>query len=195
MRATDGPDYAERLSRLSSLRWKQLLDVQRPYRWNLQRLDLGRTLDVGCGIGRNLHNLPSDSVGVDHNATSIAVAREVGLNAVTSDEFAAAPPEPGSFRSLLFAHVLEHMTPELGQTLVSTYLPYVSERVVAICPQERGYDSDPTHVIFLEADDIGDILASAGVLVERSYSFPFPRPVGRIFTYNETVVVGRAPRP
>lgn len=194
MPATDGPDYAERLSTLSSARWKQLLDVQRPYRWNLQRLDLGRTLDVGCGIGRNLHNLPVGSVGVDHNATSIAVAREAGLDAVTSEEFTAAPPPPGSFRTLLFAHVLEHMTPEFAQGLVADYLPYSSQRVVAICPQERGYASDATHVTFLEADDIADILSSAGVVVERAYSFPFPRPVGKVFTYNETVVVGRVPR-
>ena len=35
---------------------------------------LGRTLDVGCGIGRNLAALPPGSLGVDHNPTSIEVA-------------------------------------------------------------------------------------------------------------------------
>lgn len=193
MPATDGPAYAERLSTLSSARWKQLLDVQRPYRWNLRRLRLGRTLDVGCGIGRNLNNLPAGSVGVDHNATSVAVAREAGLQAMTSEEFAASPPAPHSFRSLLFAHVLEHMTPELAQGLVADYLPYASQRVVVICPQERGYASDATHVTFLEADDMACILRSSGVVVERAYSFPLPRPAGKVFTYNETVVVGRVP--
>ena len=49
-------------------RWKRILDVQAPYRWNLRRL-LGtrRTLDVGCGIGRNLVNLPVGSVGVSRH--------------------------------------------------------------------------------------------------------------------------------
>lgn len=59
---TAGADYAERLQTLETKRWKTLLDVQRPYRWNLRRLDLKRTLDVGCGIGRNLRNLGHDNI-------------------------------------------------------------------------------------------------------------------------------------
>jgi SAM-dependent methyltransferase len=94
MPTTEGADYAARLKRLSSARWKQILDVQRPYRWNLARLDLGTTLDVGCGIGRNLRSLPSGSMGVDHNAASIALARQSGLAAMTTEEFAADPPPP-----------------------------------------------------------------------------------------------------
>ena len=78
---TAGRDYAERLQRLEGARWKKLLDVQRPYRWNLQRLELGRVLDIGCGIGRNLLNLGDDSVGVDHNVDSVAAARARGLTA------------------------------------------------------------------------------------------------------------------
>lgn len=195
MPSTEGADYAARLSTLSSARWKQLLDVQRPYRWNLRRLDLGPTLDVGCGIGRNLHHLPAGSLGVDHNESSVAIARDAGLTALTTEEFAAHPPAPGTFRSMLLAHVLEHMTPELGREVVSSYLPYVREQVVVICPQERGYASDATHVTFLDAEAIGDLLRSAGLAVRRAYSFPFPRPVGKVFTYNETVVVARvAPR-
>ena len=49
--------YADRLRRKEDARWKQVLDVQAPYRWNLRRQELGRTLDVGCGIGRNLVSL------------------------------------------------------------------------------------------------------------------------------------------
>ena len=54
---TDVPAYADRLQTLEQARWKQLLDVQAPYRWNIRRLGLGRTLDVGCGLGRNLAHL------------------------------------------------------------------------------------------------------------------------------------------
>ena len=50
---TTAQAYTDRLAALEQARWKQLLDVQAPYRWNLRRL-LGehRVLDVGCGIGR-----------------------------------------------------------------------------------------------------------------------------------------------
>ena len=187
---TEGEDYTARLTQLESARWKKVLDVQRPYRWNLARLRLGRTLDVGCGIGRNLLNLPAGSVGVDHNTRSVELARSRGLNALTTDEFLAEPNNQGPFESMLIAHVLEHMTPEQGIEIVRTYLPFVRDKVVAICPQERGYDSDATHVTFLDAPAMQEILEQAGVRVDRAYSFPLPRSFGRFFTYNETVVVG-----
>src|SRR5215211_6096300 len=92
--------------------WKRLLDVQRPYRMHLQRLNLGFVLDVGCGVGRNLINLTgvSPAVGVDHNKHSVAIAKSRGLNAFTPEEFLDTPyAEPSSFDSLLLSHVAEHM--------------------------------------------------------------------------------------
>ena len=190
---TQGEDYTARLEQLERARWKKLLDVQRPYRWNLTRLRLGRTLDVGCGIGRNLLNLPAGSVGVDHNPRSVELARSRGLHALTTDEFLAGAAGQETFDSMLIAHVLEHMTPDQGVEIVRTYLPFVQRQVVAICPQERGYDSDATHVTFLDAPAMRSILEQAGVSVDRTYSFPLPRRFGRLFTYNETVVVGHKP--
>jgi SAM-dependent methyltransferase len=187
---TEGEDYTARLAQLESARWKKFLDVQRPYRWNLTRLRLGRTLDVGCGIGRNLLNLPHGSLGVDHNPRSVDLARSRGLQALTTGEFLADAADHGPFESMLLAHVLEHMTPEQGVEVVRTYLPHIRDKVVAICPQERGYDSDATHVTFLDASAMREILERAGVRVDRAYSFPLPRAFGRFFTYNETVVVG-----
>src|SRR5436853_7487948 len=83
----DDERYAERLVRLQTARWKQWLDVQAPFRWNLRRLDPGFTLEIGCGIGRNLLHLPGQSVGVDTNAHCVRAARARGLNAFTPDEF------------------------------------------------------------------------------------------------------------
>ena len=80
---TAGAEYAERLRSLSTARWKRWLDVQAPYRAHLRRLHLGRTLDVGCGTGRNLRALDPGSVGVDHNPFSVALARQAGFTAYT----------------------------------------------------------------------------------------------------------------
>src|SRR5689334_13019600 len=86
--ATEGADYTDRLKRLTGPRWKRVLDVQRPYRWNARRLfGERRVLDVGCGIGRNLEHIAPHGVGVDHNASSIAECRRRGLVAYTTDEF------------------------------------------------------------------------------------------------------------
>ncbi len=188
---TAGAGYAQRLQRLEGARWKQLLNVQAPYRWNLRRMSLGRTLDVGCGIGRNLLNLP-DGVGVDHNATAVEVARSRGLVAYTVEELATAPDaKPGSFDSMLLAHVVEHMTEPEGVSLVRGYLPYLRPggRVVCITPQERGWTTDATHVRFVGYPELDALAAALGLTVERRGSFPFPRWAGRMFPYNEFVVV------
>jgi SAM-dependent methyltransferase len=191
-RTTAETAYADRLVSLQGARWKQVVDVQAPYRWNLRRLRLGRTLDVGCGIGRNLHNLGGTGVGVDHNADAVAVARERGYEAYTTAEFAASKAaEAGAFDSVLFAHVLEHMTRNEATDLVRAYLPYVRRggRVVMITPQERGFRTDATHVELLDFDALAAIAGELGLTVSRRYSFPFPREAGRVFPYNEFVVV------
>ena len=113
---TADPAYAERLRRLERRGIRRLVDVQAPYRWNIRRLHLGRVLDVGCGLGRNLAYLGADSVGVDHNADAVNTARERGFTALTADEFVSSPvAEPGGFDTLLFAHVLEHMDRAAGR--------------------------------------------------------------------------------
>ena len=190
---TRGPEYADRLRRLEGARWKRWLDVQAPYRWKLRSYDLGRTLDVGCGIGRNLATLPSGSLGVDHNADSVAIARERGLSASTSEELLRA--EPTAYDAILLAHVLEHMTRPEAVDLVRTYLPWLRPggQVLVVCPQPRGYRSDETHVTYLDGEAIAGILAEAGIEPGPAQSFPLPRWAGGLFTYNETHVLGRLP--
>jgi len=191
-KGTEGKKYTEVLVKGSGANWKQKLDVQRPYRWNLRRLNMGKTLDVGCGIGRNLGNLSKDSVGVDHNKHSIELAKKAGHNAITVDEFKKRTSQykKNSFKSMLLAHVLEHMSTKQGTAIIKEYLPYVEEKVVIICPQKKGFTTDETHVNFLSHADIENILIDCGLEIERSYSFPFHKKVGDYFTYNETVVVG-----
>lgn len=196
MRDTRGEDYAQRLHDRETARWKRVLNVQAPYRWNLRRHDLGRTLDVGCGIGRNLETLGADSVGVDHNATSVELARERGLNALTVEEWEKSELRvPGAFDAMLVAHVIEHMPPAMGEQVVRDYLPYLKPggKVLFICPQERGYASDPTHVRWTTGEDLMDLSTSLGLRPEKWRSFPLPRFTGKAFTYNEFNVVATKP--
>ncbi len=190
--ATQGDDYATRLMTLGGARWKRILNVQAPYRWNLRRLDLGRCLDVGCGIGRNLAFLPAGSIGVDHNEAAIAAARERGLSAYTSAEFPDSQnAQREEFDSALFAHVVEHMDENAALELIRAYLPYVRSggTVVFITPQEKGYTTDETHVRFVDFDGLSDLAIACELSPRNSYSFPFPRAAGKVFAYNEFVVV------
>ena len=191
---TETDAYTERLQTLSGARWKRALNVQAPYQWNLRRLSLGATLDVGCGIGRNSGSLGLGSVGVDHNPFSIEQCRRQGFEAYLSDEFFARfPAGTRLFDSLLVAHVFEHMSFAQDVEILKQYTPYLKPRgrAVFITPQEAGYASDATHVEFMPFERLEEIARAAGLSPERAYSFPFPRFVGRFFKYNEFVFVSR----
>jgi SAM-dependent methyltransferase len=102
---TQDENYTARLIAKESAWWKRLLDAQAPYRWNLRRLNMGFTLDIGCGIGRNLINLDGNGIGIDHNPKSIEIAKSRGLQAFTADEFNASSfNAPGSFDSCRGTH-------------------------------------------------------------------------------------------
>ncbi len=195
--ATADVDYADRLNRLQNKRWKKVLNVQAPYRANIRRMRLGRTLDVGCGNGRNLSDLPAGSVGVDHNAHLVAAARARDCRAYTVDEFFADPAvsTPGSYDAILAAHLIEHLTPAEALGVMRSYLPQLRPggRVVFITPQERGYASDPTHVTFTDQAALSRLDAALGLEPVRRYSFPFPRFTGKLFVYNEFNHIARLP--
>lgn len=191
---TRDSSYTARLIGIQSARWKRLLDVQAPYRWNLRRLNLGFTLDIGCGIGRNLVNLSGYGVGIDHNAEFVGVARARGLSVFTPEQFRATPFNAADrFESILLAHVAEHMTEQQVARLLSNYLHLLKPRgqVVLIAPQEAGYRSDPTHVQFMDFEGLRRIVCELGLTPVREYSFPFVRIVGRWFRYNEFVSISR----
>jgi SAM-dependent methyltransferase len=190
--------YAEQRLDAESAWWKRLLDVQRPYRAHLRRLRLGTVLEVGCGVGRNLDHLRDTSVGVDHNRRAVEIARARGLPAYTPEELRASPwAVPGRFDSLLFSHVLEHMTAAEAIGVVRGHLDLLrgGGQVLVLTPQEAGFRSDSTHVEFMDFEKVDAVLRGAGLLPQRRYSFPFPRLTGPVFKYNEFVTLARKPVP
>jgi len=193
---TRSREYTERLVRLQRASWKRLLRVQAPYRWNLRRLRPGFTLEVGCGIGRNLEHLDGNAVGLDLNPFSVAEARRSGLRALTPAEFAASSwCRPAAFDSLLLSHVAEHMRREELLALLREHLAYVRPGglLILVTPQEVGFRSDPSHVEFLDTAALRSVADTLALVPVRDYSFPFPRFFGRLFVYNEFVSVSRRP--
>jgi len=188
-------EYVDRLIRLQTAPWKERLNVQALHRWNLLRLHPGFTLEIGCGIGRNLINLRDQSVGIDVNEHCVRAAVARGLTAFTPGEFARSAEynRPARFDALLVAHVAEHMTEPEAVALVGEYDRLIRRggALILIAPQEAGFKSDPTHVQFMDFDRLRSIARAAGYRPDRAYSFPLPRWTGRWFKYNEFVVVGR----
>lgn len=192
---TQNIQYTSRLVKLEP-RWKQILDVQRPYRQHLNSLNAGFVLDIGCGLGRNLINLGGNDagVGIDHNQHSIEYARTRGLTVFTPEEFLhSAFARADRFDSILMSHVTEHMTRQYAVAMLKEYLVYLrcNGQVILITPQERGYRSDPTHVEFMDFSAQAAIASAANLSVVRQYSFPFPRIFGNIFKYNEFITICR----
>jgi SAM-dependent methyltransferase len=158
---------------------------------------LGVTLDIGCGIGRNLASLQAGSIGVDHNLTSVRAARDLGLRALTVQEWELVRDQYyEAFDSLLLAHLVEHLTRSHAEDLVESYLPALRPggSVLFICPQERGYASDPTHVTWTTGQDLEQLAIACGLVPSSWKSFPFPRSAGRWFTYNEFTLLATKPR-
>jgi SAM-dependent methyltransferase len=187
--------YAERLK--AHLTWlRVMLRVQAPYRWNLRRLKPGYTLDLGCGLGRNLAHIDGNGVGVDPNPACLREALAAGFTAYSPEGFAAsAHARPGGFDTLLVAHVLEHMDETQARELLAAYVGYVRPggQLILITPQELGFEADDTHVHYMDAAALVRLAEGVGTVVERNYSFPFPRWLGRIFRYQEFVVTARIP--
>jgi hypothetical protein len=117
------------------------------------------------------------------------------MTAYTVDEFLAEPPAAPLFDGMLAAHLIEHLPEGAASAVLEPYLPYLASGavVVLICPQERGFASDPTHTVFTDQPRLAALAAELGLVVERQYSFPLPRFTGRVFTYNEFVTVARNP--
>ena len=187
---TNQPDYCQRLL-ASEKRWKQILNVQYPYKRALQMMNLGKTIDIGCGIGRILAWLDKDSIGVDHNPASVDICLSKKLNAVTSEKFGkmshSKKIDLNSFDNLLLAHVLEHLEAKEQTEIIEAYLPYLKKDggVFIITPQEAGYASDPTHVTFTGFEQVRKLLNDLNFEVSSQKSFPFPRVFGKYFKYNE----------
>ena len=189
---TTSADYTNRLIIKQRKRIKDHFKFINPYSIHIKRVCKGNVLDIGCGIGRNLEYLGNRSWGVDHNQESVNFAKDRGFQAIHTSEMSSFLQEK-QFDTFLLAHVLEHMKDSESIKLIKEYLPLLKPQgvVVAVCPQERGFKSDPSHVNFVKFTEIENILSAAGLQSIKKYSFPLPRFMGKYWVYNEFIVVGK----
>jgi SAM-dependent methyltransferase len=195
---TDKLEYTDRLINKRDFGFKKYIrkyiDLQFPYRWNLKNLKPGLTLEIGCGIGRNLETLQESGVGIDHNQFSVEVAKANGLIAFTPDEFQNSSfNKPYTFDSLLLSHIAEHMKLDEVVQILHEYLNLLKPegKIILITPQEVGYRSDASHIEFMNFPKLREISAQINFKVIKKYSFPFPRLFGYLFIYNEFISVSK----
>ena len=127
------------------------------YLRNLLRDLNGRCVDFGCGAGQLLARLPAGSVGLEVNPHLIVALRAAGLQvnqarAEISDFELEGLQGTGYFKSLVIAHVLEHLPDPAAalRNLLRACGRLGIHRVVVVVPGAKGFASDATHKTFID---------------------------------------------
>lgn len=168
-----------------------MLPVKAPYKHIARRICRGNVLDIGCGAGRYLDFLSPDATGIDHNPIMIEFVRKAGFKAYLPEEFFASEASNKKYKTLLFSHILEHMTLLDGRQLLIKYLPYLQTNgtIVIIVPQGLAYYSDHTHVCPYDCESIKELITGTKTRLAGSFTFPFPSIIGEMFPYNDAIYI------
>jgi SAM-dependent methyltransferase len=111
----------------------------------LSRRLVGRTLDLGCGIGDMLA-YRSNTIGVDINHRTVAFCRARGFEAhlMSPNDL---PFRQGEFDSVLMDNVLEHLAdPDPLLAEVHRVLAAKGRLLIGV-PGSKGWGSDPDHKV------------------------------------------------
>lgn len=158
----------------------------------------GPCIDFGCGAGQLLTKLPPGSVGLEVNPFLISSLRERGLSVVEAraemQDFELGSFANGVFRTLVIAHVLEHLPDPLAalQVLFAACTRLGIERVIVVVPGAVGYASDHTHKTFISQKWLDSNMPTEFAGFMRSSINYFPGNlewIGRYFVFHEMKVV------
>jgi SAM-dependent methyltransferase len=168
------------------------------YLRNILRDVRGSTIDFGCGAGQLLERLPPGSAGLEVNQYLIEELRKSGLTVCQARgelrDFELTDFATGRFRTLVIAHVLEHLSdPAVAlRVLLAACRRLGIERVVVVVPGAKGYASDRTHKTFIDRIYLETHTPQISEGFVRSSISYFPVPwgwVGRYFIFHEMKVI------
>ena len=171
--------------------WRFILPVQIPYKHIARIICKGNVLDIGCGAGRYLEFLRPNATGIDHNPKMIEYVRGKGFKAYLPEDFFFCESNHEYYNTLLFSHILEHMSFDDARLLLLKYLPFMQRNGVAviIVPQGRAYYSDYTHICPYDDATIKNLASTTGTWLAKSMTFPLPAILGKIFPYNDSIYI------
>ena len=154
---TDHDEYFEYLSRRSRLGALYRAHWLYP---RLARRLVGRSLDIGCGIGDMLIHR-GNMVGVDINPRTVAFCQSRGATALLMQPD-ALPFAQGEFDSALMDNVLEHIfQPQRLLSEVRRVLKPGGRLLVGV-PGARGWASDADHKVFYDEGALRTCMSAAG---------------------------------
>ncbi len=158
----------------------------------------GVTVDIGCGAGQLLEQLPRGSIGLEINPALVRNLRTKGLDVIQITPSDSSIPlgtlRPGVARTAVLSHVLEHFGDAAGvlRGLMRSCAAVGISRLIVVVPGWVGYQSDTTHKTFVTLDYLkaNALLAGDGFnAVHRSFFPGNLEVIGRLFVYHELMVV------
>ena len=171
---------------------------KRFYLDRILRFATGVTVDIGCGAGQLLEQLPKGSIGLEINPTLVRHLRAKGLDVLQATPSATSISlgalRPSRARAAVLSHVLEHFdeADEVLRRLMRSCTTLGISRLIVVVPGWVGYGSDNTHRTFVTLD----YLRAKGLLegpgfraVHHSYFPGNLEAIGRVFVYHELMVV------
>lgn len=168
------------------------------YLRNILREVCGPAIDFGCGAGQLLERLPLGSTGLEVNQYLIEELRSSGFTVCQArgemQDFELTGFATSSFRTLVIAHVLEHLPDPVAalHVLLAACLRLGIKRVIVIVPGAKGYASDRTHKTFIDRAYLENRMPQNSEGFVRSSISYFPGPwrwVGRHFVFHEMKVI------
>ncbi|MCK5680141.1 class I SAM-dependent methyltransferase [bacterium] len=121
------------------------------------KLVTGKTIDFGCGIGEMLQRLPSGSIGLEINKSTVDYCKQKKVNIQLyhpdKDNYQLSEFKPSVYDTLLISHVLEHLEqPEIViRSLLTACTRLSIKKIVIIVPGKKGFSFDKTHKTFINS--------------------------------------------
>jgi len=163
---------------------------------NILRFVKGKTIDFGCGVGEVLKYLPTGSIGLDPDQSSIEYCRRKKLNVYfydpKKDKYNFDFLKNKNFETMLLNHVLEHID---SPVKVMTKILKESKkldlcRVIVVVPCKKGFKADQTHIKYIDNDFFENKLQTKYYkIIHKSY-YPINKKfIGDLLRHQELVVV------
>lgn len=168
------------------------------YLRHIEKYNIGKAIDLGCGIGELLSILPEGSEGLEINKSAVSYCRKKGLNVQhynpISDDYQLKNFKFEEYQTLILRHVLEHLDdPHLVLSkILTTCCRLGIKRVIVVVPGKKGFNFDKTHNVFIDEafifdnnlHDVDDF--SISILEYFPFNYRF---IGDWFTHNEMIIV------
>jgi len=154
----------------------------------------GPVLDLGFGAGAFLRFLKSrgrQTSAIDSNQRFVDQARSSGFE-VSLDDITQLNSVKTPVKNAVTDNVLEHLTlPQIESffAVLATKLD-PGGRLIAIVPDAKGYEKDPTHQTFVTQALLDPVCRANGLRISKYFCFPFnSRRVGKFFYLNMQILV------